>query len=210
MHLSLIVQTIPDVLVLQVCHGLRCIVAARLLGKQGIIVHLQKSRVLLSPTLVGRHTGWSAHARRRHTRRWELHAARWRAGRTSWWRESRRHALWKSRHTYVICQISCHSLENLEATRTRWEAGHARRWLETWWKTLRERGHACRGLVSNIQSPSIHTNIRTSRESRRHTTRRHRESGRKTSRRHHASRRSKPRRRGVQHRVVRRLALSRV
>jgi hypothetical protein len=169
-----------------------------------------ETRVLLSPTLVGRHTGRSAHTRRSHTGRWELHTARRRASRTSWWRESRRHALWKSRHTYQICQSSCHFRERMRATHTRREAGHARRWLETWWQALWERRHACRGSVFKARVSYIYPHIRTSRESRRHTTRRHRESGWKTSRRHHASGRSKPRRRGIQHRVVRRLSLSRV
>jgi len=186
------------------------VVAARLLWKQCVIVHLRKSRVLLSPALVGRHTGRSAHTRRCHTGRRELHTARRRASRTSWWRESRRHALWKSRHTYQICQSSCHFRKSIRTTHTRREAGHARRWLKSWWQALWERRHACRASVSRIQSSSFHPHVRTSRESRRHTTRRHRESGRKTSRRHHASRRSKARRRGVQHRVVRRLSLGRV
>ena len=93
---------------------------------------------------------------------------------------------------------------------TRWEAGHSRRRLETWWQTLWKWWHACKSSVSKTQRPSVNPSIRTSREPRRHTTRRHRESRRKTSRRHHASGRTKPRRRGVQHRIVRGLALGRV
>lgn len=73
------------------------------------------------------------------------------------------------------------------------------------------------GAAACLWSVSIHSSksickpiVHTSRETRRHSTRRHGESGRKTSRRHHSSRRAKPRWCGVQHGVVRRLSLGRV
>jgi hypothetical protein len=45
--------------------------------------------------------------------------------------------------------MSSDPLEILIATHTRREAGHARRWLETWRQALWERRPTCRGSVSN-------------------------------------------------------------
>jgi hypothetical protein len=108
-----------------------------------VIVHPRKRRTTLSSALIRKHSWRSTHAGRRHTWRRKLHATGRRASRASWWRESRRKALWKSWHTYETCQNLSDYIESLGIVPTRWEVGHARRWCETWWQTLWERRHSC-------------------------------------------------------------------